>query len=363
MEPIDELIRGAMPRAPRGIADAVERRLATRRRSRRALAGVGVMLAAAAALVLWLMARPAPAPGASTWVATRATAATLDGKPLAIGRALVAGAVVHVGDGGAARLERPSAGERAVVTLLANSEARVGEGALELLNGQARLEGPEARLTGEVAEVTTLGVGAAATVELRRNPMMTKNAAALAALLTVSVVDGGARVAAKGHAPLVLAKNDRTMIAPKLPPVTARAAAKTTAKTPAAKTPTPAPAATPGKPSDAPPAATADGEIDKDAFRAVVGRHIDEVRYCYEQALKDSPTLSGRIVVRMTLVTKDGVARVSDGEIEPRDDGDLQSLSLQSCVLQALSRWKFPASLDGGDVVVTYPFTFKTLDE
>jgi hypothetical protein len=32
-------------------------------------------------------------------------------------------------------------------------------------------------------------------------------------------------------------------------------------------------------------------------------------------------------------------------------------------VLQAFSRWKFPPSVDGGDVVVSYPFVFKTGDE
>ncbi|HEX6837873.1 MAG TPA: AgmX/PglI C-terminal domain-containing protein, partial [Polyangia bacterium] len=248
--------------------------------------------------------------------------------------------------------------ERAAVALAANTDARVGDGALELLTGRARLEGPDARVTGEVAEVTTLGVGAAATVELRRSPMSTKNAAALAALLTVGVADGGARVQAKGHAPIMLAKNDRTMIAPRLPPVTTRAATKS-ARPAAAKTPAPAPAA---RPTDAPPPADDEGRIDKDTIRAVVQRHVKDVQFCYEQALKDSPKLAGRIVVRMTLVTKDGVARVGDGEIQP-EDGDIPSLTMQSCVLQAFSRWKFPPSVDGEDVVVSYPFVFKTGDE
>ena len=48
---------------------------------------------------------------------------------------------------------------------------------------------------------------------------MTKTKTALAALLTVGVLDGGARVVAEGHAPILLAKNDRTMVAPKLAPL------------------------------------------------------------------------------------------------------------------------------------------------
>ena len=353
MEPIDDLIRGAMPRAPRGIADAVERRIAAQRRARRTFAGVGALVAAAAALVLWMIARPSPTTHDSTWVATRAESANADGQAIRVGTPLVVGARVHVGDGGAATLERASAGESARVELGANTDVRVGDGAIELLNGQARLEGPEARLTGDVAEVTTLGVGAAATVELRRNPMMSKKTAALAALLTVGVVDGGARVVAKGHAPLLLAKNDRTMVAPKLPPLTTRAPVKASAKTPA-----PAPAAA-LKPTGSLPPATADGDLDKDAFRTTVANHINEVRFCYEQALADSPNLGGKFTVKMRLVTKDGVGRISEGEIVPADEGYLESASMQSCVLQAFSRWKFPPSGDGEDVIVAYPLVFK----
>jgi hypothetical protein len=226
-----------------------------------------------------------------------------------------------------------------------------------LLTGSARLEGPEARLTGDVAEVTTLGVGAAATVELRRNAMLNKNMAALAALLTVGVVDGGARVQAKGHAPVLLAKNDRTMVAPKMPPLTTRAPAKTSAKSP---TPAPAPAA---KPAATPTANEDDNILDKDIIRTTVQKHLPEIRFCYEQALKESPKLGGKFVVKFTLVTKDGVARVSDGEIVPGDEGYLESLSMQSCVLQAFSRWRFPPSRTGEDVVVGYPLVFKAGDD
>ena len=44
--------------------------------------------------------------------------------------------------------------------------------------------------------------------------MMNAKSAGLAALLTVTVRGGGARVVAQGHPPLVLAKNDRAVVAP-----------------------------------------------------------------------------------------------------------------------------------------------------
>src|SRR5262249_52330171 len=129
---------------------------------------------------------------------------------------------------------------------------------------------------------------------------------------------------------------------------------------PAAK-PTPAPAAKPGETPA--PAATASGNFDKDQVRAVVRRHIDEIRFCYEQSLVDKPELGGRFIVRMTVLTENGAERVSEAEIVPADDGYLDSPTMQSCVLAAVSRWKFPASDDGEPVVIDYPFVFKAAQD
>jgi hypothetical protein len=366
---LDDLIRGVAPRAPRGIADGVEARLRARRRARRTIVGVGVaaglFVAAAAALVLWLVATPTPHAPPSAWRVTAARAATVKERALAPGEPLAVGAVVHVAAGGEARLERATATATASVTLAANTDARVGDGALELLSGGARLEGPEARLTGDVAEVTTLATGGAATVELRRENAMSKaKTAALAALLTVSVHDGGARVEAKDHTPVLLAKNDKTMVAPRLPPLTTRAPVKTAVKTTpvtTAKKPAPAsakPAAAATTDDDAKPKAEAAGELDKDTIRTGIRATLGGIKDCYEAALIDDPHLGGRFVVRFTIETKDGKGRISEGEIEP-SDGDLDAPKMQQCILQAISQAEFPPSADGEPVVVSYPFVLK----
>lgn len=367
IDPIDELIRDAAPRAPRGLGDAVEVRLAARRRTRRTIAGASVLVAAAAALVLWLLARPAPLVPTSGWRVTAARAATVDARALVVGDALAVGATVRVGDGGQATLSRATATEPVSVELAANTEARVGDGALELLTGVARLEGPEARLTGDVAEVTTLATGGAATVEIRRNPMVNAKTAALAALLTVSVHDGGARVAAQGHTPVLLAKNDKTMVAPKLPPLTTRAPTKTTTT---AKKPAPPPAAKPAAaaapaptpPDDDGPRAWVRGALDKESIRDTIRGTLGGIKGCYEQALQTNDQLSGRIVVRFTIETKDGKGHVSDGEIQP-NDGDLNAPMLQQCILETVARAEFPPSIDGKPVVVSYPFVLKAQGE
>ena len=50
-----------------------------------------------------------------------------------------------------------------------------------------------------------------------------------------------------------------------------------------------------------------------------------------------------------------------DAEMQP-NDGDLNAPAMQQCILQALSKAQFPPSIDGQDVIVHYPFVFKSQD-
>ncbi|MDB4966625.1 MAG: hypothetical protein JWN44_2314 [Myxococcales bacterium] len=368
-DPIDQAVRDAAPRAPHRFADGVERRLAAQRRGRGRIAAVGALIALAAGLVLWLVARTPSAPVIdSSWTAVaardttlRMTTAHADAAPLAPGRVLPVGALITVARGGEARLERTTALGTVRARLGEESETRVGDGALELLSGGVRLEGPEARLTGDVAAVEALGVSADVAVELRRNPMwnLIPKAAALSALLAVTVHDGGAKVEAKGHDPILLAKSDRALVAPKLPPLVTRANAANAA---AAKKAQPAPA-TAKKPatSAGPPApekAAIEGGLDKDTVRRVIRDTLGDLRACYDAALEDNEHLAGRIVVEMKVVTENGKGRVKEGEIVPNDSGDLDAPKMQQCILEALSRAEFPPSVDGQPVIIRYPFAF-----
>ncbi|MGZ3429546.1 MAG: AgmX/PglI C-terminal domain-containing protein, partial [Polyangia bacterium] len=164
--------------------------------------------------------------------------------------------------------------------------------------------------------------------------------------------DGGARVVAKGHDPVLLAKNDRTMVAPKLPPLTTRAPKPAAAS---AKKPAPAPAAKPAASATPPAAPVEEGDLDKDKFRNAVRGTLGDVKGCYETALETNDHLAGKFVVRMNVVTENGVGRIADGEVVP-GEGDMNEPALQQCILLALSRATFPPSADGEPVVVDYPF-------
>ena len=43
------------------------------------------------------------------------------------------------------------------------------------------------------------------------------------------------------------------------------------------------------------------GTLDKEIIRRIVRRHLNEVRYCYQQALTRRPTLEGRLVTQFTI--------------------------------------------------------------
>lgn len=93
------------------------------------------------------------------------------------------------------------------------------------------------------------------------------------------------------------------------------------------------------------------GALSREQIRRTVRLHMNEVRYCYEQALQANPDLQGRVVVRfvvaghgnvMTSVTQSSTIGANPGQ----------------CVSRAISRWQFPAAEDGGVTSATYPFTF-----
>lgn len=96
------------------------------------------------------------------------------------------------------------------------------------------------------------------------------------------------------------------------------------------------------------------GSLSPEVIRRVVRRHINEVRFCYEQELSAHPDLEGRVNVAFVISPSGAVseARVSSST--------LGSATVESCITTAVQRWTFPAPEGGGVVAVTYPFVLMT---
>ncbi len=95
------------------------------------------------------------------------------------------------------------------------------------------------------------------------------------------------------------------------------------------------------------------GGLTQEQVRRTVRQHINEVRFCYEQALVRRPDLEGRVSA-VFMISQSGAvqsAAVSSSVNDPRVAG---------CVRDAVTRWTFPRS--EGMTAVTYPFLMQATE-
>jgi TonB family protein len=92
------------------------------------------------------------------------------------------------------------------------------------------------------------------------------------------------------------------------------------------------------------------GSLSKETIRRIIGRHVAEVRNCYQQQLQAHPDLQGRVAIKF-IISPTGAVQTAQVT-----ESDLGSPAVGQCIAQAVQRWGFPAPEGGGLVVVTYPF-------
>jgi len=94
------------------------------------------------------------------------------------------------------------------------------------------------------------------------------------------------------------------------------------------------------------------GGLSREAVRRVIRRHVNEVRFCYEQRLAERPDLAGRVTVSLVI---SGTGVVQSGSVASTT---LHDGPVEGCVAQTARRWTFPAPEGGGATLVNYPFVF-----
>jgi TonB family protein len=92
------------------------------------------------------------------------------------------------------------------------------------------------------------------------------------------------------------------------------------------------------------------GGLDKEIVRRVVRQHLNEVRFCYSEALARQPSLAGRVVVQFTIAP---TGRVIAAALQ---SSSLGAAGVEQCIVAATKRWPYPQPEGGGLVVVSYPF-------
>jgi hypothetical protein len=92
------------------------------------------------------------------------------------------------------------------------------------------------------------------------------------------------------------------------------------------------------------------GRLPPETIQRIVRQNFGRFRACYEDGLRASPNLAGRVTVRFVIGRDGAVSSAADG-------GSDLSPGVNSCVVRAFYGLSFPQP-EGGVVTVTYPISF-----
>jgi hypothetical protein len=93
------------------------------------------------------------------------------------------------------------------------------------------------------------------------------------------------------------------------------------------------------------------GRLPAEVIQRVVRQNFGRFRACYENGLRNNPSLSGRVAVRFVIGHDGDVSNVANG------GSDLPDAGVVSCVTRAFYGLSFPHP-ENGIVTVTYPIVF-----
>lgn len=95
------------------------------------------------------------------------------------------------------------------------------------------------------------------------------------------------------------------------------------------------------------------GALDKSLIDAVIKKHMNQIRYCYQRELPKNPTLGGKVTVKFVISKTGSVSKAST------KTSTLNNSAVEGCINSRFMRFKFPEPKGGGIVIVSYPFIFQ----
>ena len=95
------------------------------------------------------------------------------------------------------------------------------------------------------------------------------------------------------------------------------------------------------------------GALDKSLIDAVIKKHMNQIRYCYQRELPKNPDLGGKVTVKFVIAKNGTVSKAST------KSSTLGSKAVEGCINSRFMRFKFPEPKGGGIVIVSYPFIFQ----
>ena len=95
------------------------------------------------------------------------------------------------------------------------------------------------------------------------------------------------------------------------------------------------------------------GALDKSLIDAVIKKHMNQIRYCYQRELPKNPTLGGKVTVKFVISKTGSVSKAST------KTSTLSNAAVEGCINSRFMRFQFPEPKGGGIVIVSYPFIFQ----
>jgi hypothetical protein len=96
-----------------------------------------------------------------------------------------------------------------------------------------------------------------------------------------------------------------------------------------------------------------DGGLSRYAINATIAKYINQVRRCYEDQLKKTPSLEGMVTVNFEI---SGSGMLNYSKVIK---SSLGSAKVERCITQKMMGWKFPRPKGGTTVNVNYPFMLR----
>ena len=94
------------------------------------------------------------------------------------------------------------------------------------------------------------------------------------------------------------------------------------------------------------------GALDRSLIDAVIKRHMNQFRYCYQRELNKDPSLAGKITVKFVIAGDGSVSRASI------KSSSMGNVSVENCLSNRFMMLQFPEPKGNGIVIVSYPFMF-----
>ena len=94
------------------------------------------------------------------------------------------------------------------------------------------------------------------------------------------------------------------------------------------------------------------GDFDASLVTSLIRQRQAAIKRCYENELRNTPTLAGKVTIRFTIETSGTVSGVGATE------NTTGSATLASCVASTVGRFRFVPGPSGGSVSYAYPFVF-----